>query len=534
MSMVLALAAAAASPVSYTVSVAAGTPPTVTIALAFSGDGDGISDVELPDRWAGSQELWRNLSAPVVDGGRLLPAVKPSLWRIAHRPNARITIRYTVTDPVAGVPGPDFEKAVPIVERDWIHMLGQGVFAVPAGREDAPARFGWGRLPRDWRVAADIEAPAEPLTVAGVAESVLIGGTALRIGERNVGTARLRVAVLGRWPYSDAALADALAALMPAENALLGARAVPYLVALMPLTGAERGAMSSGGTGRTAGFQLASTSNVPLAELTRTLAHEYGHRWFGRGFGGVADGAGPYWFTEGANDWFAGRAMVRAGLWTPRDWVAALNVVLMRYGSSTARGLTDAEVTAQFWTNPDAMQVQYDRGHLTLLLLDRQLAGWTLAILGSMAARPSAADQVARFSDAVDAIVPSALLATRQMVSQPLPPDAFAPCGTLTEVVQPRYDRGYDADAAGNVTRVRTESVRAAGIRAGMRAVRRLAFVPGDSAGLYTVRFADGAVERDVSWYPRGDATVRFQRLDGARADTAACRALVAGDAPTP
>jgi predicted metalloprotease with PDZ domain len=305
-----------------------------------------------------------------------------------------------------------------------------------------------------------------------------------------------------------------------------------FLVTLIPLTGSATGAISYGGTGTTGGFALEATDNVPHGDFIRTLAHEYGHRWFGKGFGHVDEGAGPYWFTEGVNDWFAASAMVRSGLWATTDWARQLDTVLLRYGTSTARDLDDAALTAQFWTNPDAMQVQYDRGFLAALLLDRRVP--LLPILTGMARQPATVSQEQHFAALVDAVQPGAVAKARTATARPLPADALAACGTLRTVSRPAYDRGFDTDDARTVTAVRTRAAQAAGIRVGMRYLRRIAFEYLDSTVPYVAEFALDGVARTIRWLPAADVTATFQQLDPTAIDTPQCHTLIAPAAPTP
>lgn len=525
MPFALALAAAVV-PIDYRVSLAPGrATPVLTVAMTFAGDADGETEVDLPVKWAGSDRLWEAFGPPQVTGATLVRGT-PERWRLRHRPDARITIRYTVAD---GQPGPPdaavHEKARPVIERDWLSTHNQGAIAIPHGRDAAPARFAFGPITAGWRLVSDLTRPGA-LTAAQVAGGVIVGGTAIRVVTRPVGAKTVRVAIVGRWPFADAALADPVATLVATENAMLGATDVDYLVTLVPLAGSATGAVSYGGTGATGGFALEATDNVPRGDFVRTIAHEYGHRWFGHGFGPADEGAGPYWFTEGVDDWFAARAMVLSGLWSTADWAKQLNSVLTRYGASTAKDLSDAELTRQFWTNADAMQVQYDRGFLSALLLDRRVP--LLPILRRMAREPSTMSQDRRFA----ALAGTAAVAeARAATARPLRADALAPCGRLATVTRPAYDRGFDIDAARVVTTVRTHAANAAGIRPGMRYVRRIAFEYLDSTAPYVAEFADTAGTRTLRWLPAGDTAVTFQQLAPTTIDTPACRALIAGPA---
>ena len=305
-------------------------------------------------------------------------------------------------------------------------------------------------------------------------------------------------------------------------------------MSLVPRSGAETGAISYGGSGRGGGFALASTINVGLDAFLPTLAHEYGHRWFGRALGPIPDPDSPdYWFTEGFNDHVAGLALVRAGIWGPAEYAARLNAVLLRYASSPARALANTALAERFWTDPDAQQMPYDRGHLFARALDE---GETLrrALLAMAAGRgfPPEETQGPRFlrAAAVASERSAAMLAGEPIV---LPEDLLASCGRILWAEQPIYATGYAAAERAGVRyfeRVDEDSPAwAAGLRPGMRYVRRISFKPGDSSVPIVMRVADETGERELSWLPRGREPVRFQRLALAADAGEPCRARLSG-----
>lgn len=527
--MIWAAASANATPIDYRVAVAAtGAGAVLTVEMTFDGDADGSTDIALPTNWAGSGALWRHLSGFSARGGALLGPAKEGALTIRHRAGARVRLRYRIEDGQAGLPeARSFEKARPVVESDWFYVHGEGAIAMPAGREAAPARFRWGKRPRGWALVSDLDvAPQDHLTANDVATGILFGGADLRLTRRAVAGQPILLAARGRWDFADSDLADRLARLIATENDMLGAPARPYVVTLAPLAGSQT-AMSYGGSGRVAGFALTATDNVPLGDFTRLLAHEYAHRWFGPYWVPQTQGAEDYWFTEGFADWFAARAMVRAGLWTPPQWREAINGLLLRYASSTARDLSDAQVTGRFWADPDAMQVQYDRGNIAANLLDARLhAEWTslLAVLAQMA--PSATGALQSGTDRFSALAGRARVAAARQgaATLPLATGSFAPCGALESASQPDYDRGFTVTAENRVEMVRPDGPAfAAGVRPGFRYMKRISFVPGDASHPYVADFLDGDRPMRLSWLPAGMRPIRFQRLIGPEIESAGC-----------
>ncbi|WP_206185434.1 hypothetical protein [Sphingosinicella sp. CPCC 101087] len=529
--MVLALAASShadvlragdgAEPVDFLVTpvVGAGELERLEIVVRLTGDPDGRTTLALPNRWAGSDALIESIEALTVDGGTTAEGEDPASRVVTHAPGAPLVVRYRLRAAGTADPGPDYEKARPVLRPSCFYVHGEGVFVTPEGREEEPARFRWGSKPSDWRLASDAEMVADGLTVGDVSEAILIGGTDLRILERRIGGHPIRLALRGQWSFSDDGLADAAARIVAAGNAYFGAQAVPYLITLIPLTGAETGATSYGGTGRAAGFALASTTNVGLDRFLFTLAHEYGHRWFGGSLGPIPDPDAPeYWFTEGFGDFAAAQSLVRAGLWDEAVYAAHLNATLLRYASSSARTLANVELAERFWTDPAAMQMPYDRGHLFALTLDRNGAvGAALRRMAASAASfPAGETQAARFVRAhapifreVDAMLRGVPIA--------LPRDLFAACGTIEWAEQPVYVPGYTAEerADGRYFATVEEASPAwtAGLRPGMRYIRRESFRPNDATVPIVMRVADAAGERVLRWLPQGRQTVRFQML---------------------
>ena len=512
----------------------------VEVTIRFRGDADGATDIGLPDRWAGSERLHERVQGLALDGGTIAATGNPAVWSARHPPGAPLVLRYRLGPLSAADPGFGYEKARPALRPGWFYIHGEGAIAAPIGRNAAPARFRWAGVPAGWAVASNLDVyPEGRLTVNDVGGSLFAGGTDLRVTDRIVGGRPLRVAMRGDWAFDDEAFADALARVIGAGNDYLAAEAIPFFVSLAPLTGGETGLMSTGGSGRPGGFALASTANRDLDYFIRLLGHEYGHRWFGGSFGPVADPDGlEYWFTEGIDDFMTAQALVRGGVWSEADYAAELNDVLLRYGISPARTRANAELASAFWQDRHAQQMLYDRGHLFALALDagRPVGPALVRMAREADSFPAGETQGERFARAagLDRDRLAAMLGGGPVV---LDAALLAPCGTIGWVEQPAFASGFTVRERDGVAYFDTVDENgpawAAGLRPGMRYVRRESVRPGDSTVPIVLRVADEAGERVLSWLPRGREAVRFQRLElGALADEAeraACRARLGG-----
>jgi predicted metalloprotease with PDZ domain len=533
----LFLAAAAPppeKPISYKITPAleADGSRVLDVEMRLRGDSDGETDIFLPSVWAGASELWRHATRLRIGGAKSVggsydhPVVR-------HRPGARLRIRYRIVSAYAEDPGFAYEKARPMVRRDWFFVHGETVFATPGGDIARPARFKWGRLPEGWTVASDLDhLGGKPTTLANLVNTVAIGGANLKIVRRDLRGAPLRVAVLGDWSFTPDQLADTVAPIVAAEDAFWGDRSSPFLIAMAPLGELPAG-LSYTGTGRTDAFSIASTSAFELKQAVRFLAHEYMHSWVPIELGDMPeeDEARDYWFSEGFNDYLASKVLLRSGIWSLADWAADKNDTLLRYGISPAKTIKADEIAARFWTDQNVQQVSYDRGHLLAAKLDFEIAalgaGKSLETV-LRAQRRAAQDnselatvlfrKVLREETGID-IDEDLERYARQGQPLLLPAGLFGDCGRLVAERRREFDRGYDAAATrlagGVIAGVAPDgSAYAAGLRDGMRLVRREAGKIGDSSVELAYRVADGTVEKVVRYLPVGREEFEVQRLE--------------------
>lgn len=182
------------------------------------------------------------------------------------------------------------------------------------------------------------------------------------------------------------------------------------------------------------------------------------------------------------------------------------------------------------------MQMHYDRGHLFALTLDRvRPITPALRRMARGAGFPADETQSARFLRVYGP--PPGLAAMLAGTPLELPPDILAACGRIEWAEQPVYASGYTvedrADGRYFLTVDEASPAWAAGLRPGMRYVRRLSFEPGDASVPMVMRVADAAGERELRWLPQGRQRVRFQRLGLRDLSSAsarrACHARIAG-----
>ncbi len=536
----------------------AGGLEALDVEMRTLGEADGETEILLPDHWASETDLVRQVTDLHITGGAVT-APTPSSRVVRHRPGARLVVRYRL---VSGYPAdpPHGNPYRPIVRPGWFHVVGEAAFPRPAWDDRAPARFHWRGWPKGWTLASDLDhgAMGRRLTLADLGESVSVGAPDLRIITRPIEGGTARIALRGAWSFGDEAFGDGLARIVDAQRRFWGGVDGPYFVSLIPTVGGD-GILSLGGTGRGDGFALFATPNTELERFRFLIAHEHTHTWVPDRLGRMPDGeseALDYWFSEGFTDFYTYRTLALSGVWSLEDYARNLNAVFEAYDRSPVRGAPNSRILADFWKDPAVKKLPYQRGMMLGFLWDarvRQATGGARDLDDVVRLMQQRRRDAEGAEQKVDFIRPALVRAMKDVAGldagpdiaryveagEPvaLPEDAFA-CLILTVGQRPVFDRGWDPEAttaAGNViTGLKPDSPAwAAGLRDGMKIVRREAGLPGDSRVEYALRVIDNGVERVIRFKPEGrtayvahEVTVPAGLTDAARK---ACAARLGG-----
>ena len=394
--------------------------------------------LRVPSAWGGQTGLYRAISGlEIVSGGVLGDGDGPAQRIVTHRPGARVHVRYRIVQDYEGPPTAGVTNSYrPVVQPGYFHLIGEAAFVTPEdAAHETPVRVRARRLPRGWAFASDLE--HEGLTLAQLWSSIIVGGD-FRVVRR--ADPNIRVAVRGAgWSFNEASFAAEIDAIIGAQRAFWGDASSPFLVTLIQLEAPENW-VSTGGTGLGDAFAFFATPNAENRQITVFLAHEAMHTWIAPQLGGLPSEDQPlhYWISEGFTDFYAPRMLLRAGIWTPRDFADELNGALRAYAQSPVRTAPNARIGADFWSDADVQRLPYQRGRLMALIWDGRLRAEGRSLDALMhAARASAsagarnmneifpnvaqdagldiAADVARFIDAGEPIL--------------LPEDLLAPCG---------------------------------------------------------------------------------------------------------
>lgn len=533
------------------------TVAALNVTIRLRAEKSGLTTLDWIDSWAGERKLGQWARDIRVEGSTAVSRAPNGGRIIRSAPGAPLVMRYKIVSAYAADPTvKDSEQARPVIRPGWFYSVGEVLYARPAGRDGALASFAW-QGPKNVGFASDTEHSKglanRPRTVGDILESIAIGGRDLSVISVNLNGAPLRIALVGRFGFDARAFEATAQKVVAVEREFWrDTRPGPFLITAIPLA-SDPGLVSFGGTGRSDAFATWIDRSADLPSLTWLLAHEYFHSWNVRQLGRFPDKveAEAYWMSEGFTDFYARRLMLRAGLWTKERFVADWNEMLRAYAASSFRETGNVEAAVKFWSgNYQAEKIPYQRGALLAALWDRQLrerGGIGLDdVLRAQRQRTFLAGKTPELTAAFTAEMDRAGIDIRPDIDRYLTKggavllkeNAFGGCARVTTLDLPVFERGWDSDAtakAGNVL-VGVDpasNAYAAGLRDGLKYLRRLGGEPGNSAVDYVLEMQDGATKRQFTFRPAGKKVLRTQQivLDQARfsAEPDTCKASLAG-----
>lgn len=541
--------------VSYDFQLQPGTHASVRVTLRARGEENGSSRLAVAPNWGGVQDCKRFIHGLVVRdaAGRELPFSEdpgaPHTWTVSHQPGVELVARYELRpserDPLSGF-GAHYE---PVVRDDLLHLIGETGLVYPAWLEDrGPIRIAmsWsGFRERGWSVVTSFDGERGHIRrpMHEFRHAMFLAGR-VRVHDRRIGDARLRVAVYGDdWGFGDPELVDLVERIVTIEREFMRDFDDPYFLVTAVPTGprATPRSVSLGGTGLTNCFALFLPPGISVAEgsphrapFLRLLAHEYFHTWIGGEIRTEEPEELVYWFSEGFTDFYASRLLRRAGLISDADWTERLNETIRKLWRSPAATEPGETIRKDFWTRREIQELPYHRGELVALMLDeeirrvsggvRSLDDFLLEVLvdaraGEKAETGRLLSRIARwtspeFSETVRRIVVDGGLPE-------VPESVSDPAAERVEVQAHRYDPGFDVDAS--LQAKAAKGVReggpahAAGLREGQE-ITGFSVHRGDPDRAIELKIRANGVEQGLRFLPRGEAlTIPEYVLDSGR-----------------
>ncbi len=501
----------------------------VQVDLRFAGDADGETLLDLPDSWGGEEELWRELEdIQVIAGAEIADGETPSARILRHPPGSRIHLRYRIVQnwkkgPPTAADGNPYR---PIIQPTWFHLIGNAALILPELEESATARIRVDGLPPGWSFASDLEHAG--LTLGQARASISVGGDYRIVSNPSDG---LRVAIRGDWEFADEQFLASVARITQGHRRFWKDADAPFLVSMTNLVIPEPGQFSLGGTGLEDAFAFFATPNVDERRIARLLAHEALHTWIPSRIGNLpaTDEAADYWLSEGFTEFYTARLMVKEGSWSPQEFAVDLNEMLAAYAVSPGRALPNARVVSDFWKDSHIQQLPYQRGRLVATLWDAQLRASSEQnfddLVHAMRDRAKAGSEltaVALFREVAAEMGLDVADGLREHIESGvpivLPEKLFTPCGNIVTRQVPEFHRGFDIDATSANQNIISGTdpdspAHAAGLRDGMKLLRRAAGEIGNAAIEIEYVVLDGDQERSIRYLPRGKGGYDLQSL---------------------
>ena len=306
------------------------------IGLTFQGDSSGESRLLLPLEWARGVDLYkaiRNLQA-VSEDVKLEDTNEPHVKTVHHRPNQRVSLTYEV---VSQPPGTKLTKTVyhnPVLRSSYFYVIGQALWVYPDMPETTPLRvtLHWKNIPNGWTLINSFGA-GEPRQKVKTTLEKFRAGTFLagdyRVKRIVIKKHPVYAVTRGKWRVPDEEFNSLVQKLVQGMRDFWNSYDFPYyLMALLPLD-EEEGVM--GGEGRTNSFSLYLPKDSTILPIhLYLLAHELFHAWNPQRLG-TYENDRLYWFGEGVTDYYAYVLLLRAGLISLDEYVAAHNSWIEAY-----------------------------------------------------------------------------------------------------------------------------------------------------------------------------------------------------------
>jgi predicted metalloprotease with PDZ domain len=532
--------------------VAGGVLQDLKLELSFTGDFDGSTKVELPSKWSGSDGLWEAFHEIQAEGAKLRMA-GPSTVMLTHRPGAAVTVSFKIRQdfegPISVLNGTPFR---PATQAKWFTAVGWTLFPEVDGRPNDPVAFQWGQAPEGWGMASDLDhRPVRARRIEDLLDAVVVGGERLKVVERQAAGGRIRIAYqAGKWGFDPEKLADLQGRIAETSSDFWKDRGEEFFVSVTPLVAPDDGVVQYG-VGLGDAFSLWATENVDEPSLRHILAHEHQHAWFPNRVGGVRGGPEEpldYWLSEGFTDFYTLRILLRSGVWTLEDFTADYNRILKAYSASPVRDAPNALVAAKFWEDRSVADLPYQRGLVVAALWDDRLRRATRGARdlddvvldmrdranGPLPMRDAIGNLKASYRSlgggSLDDDMKKLVDGGRRVM---LPADLFGDCAAIRTYDRAAFDRGFDpaltSKANGVVGGVDPQGPAfAAGLRNGMRILKREAGDNEDSSVDLVYRVQDERGERLIRYKPQSRRTVTYQEIVLAPGMDAAKRARCA------
>lgn len=503
------------------------------VGLTFQGDSSGKTRLLLPLKWSAGVELYKGIRdiQPLSADTRIEDTGEPHVKIVHHRPKQRVSLTYEV---VSQPPGTQLTVGVyhnPVLRSSYFYVIGQALWVYPDMPGTTPLRvtLHWKNIPNGWALINSFGA-SEPRQNVKTTLNKFRAGTFLagdyRIKRFEIKKRPVYAVTRGEWRFPDEKLNSLVQKLVQVQRDFWNSYDFPYyFVALLP---SDRRNVR-GGEGRTNSFSLYLPKNLTTLYVEHDLyllAHEMFHAWNPLRLGGYENDR-LYWFGEGFTDYYAFLLLLRAGLISLDEYVAAHNSWIKAYYTSPVRSLTVDEMVQKRQTDGDAEQLFYKKGYLLANHLDFTIRSKTNGkhslddVMRSLlkSSKPGIELSEKRIADALRPYLQEqgASDIEKYMVRGELVPavNSFGACATVEDIEHRSLDVGFDFKKSFE-TRVVSgvvpdSNAHKAGLRDGQKIVTWN--ILDDPKSEAKVTIVEGATQRVLQYYPASTEVIRLPQF---------------------
>ncbi len=334
---------------------------SISVALLVHTAAVDTTYLSLPSDYGGQDQLSGIQELRVTSGNATLNATDRAHVRaLRHAPGAIVSVEYRVQEVRTG----DIELGnhyQTVIRDGTFHALGNSWMVTPEWEDSADVEIVWTGTPPGWTFASSFGLGPGPLRTRlpmdWLRHSIWLAGN-IRMRETVVNDRTVAVALAGTWSFKDSELLHLVRTIIQTERDFFDDHDFPYFLVTALLISGDN---DQGGTGRLNSFGLFLSDDRTIdLRMKRLLAHEIFHTWNGDRTEREQPEQLVYWFTEGFADYYARRFLLLAGLITPAEYVADLNVVLRDYFTSSMRTARSTELLGG--GGGDLSRMPYRRG----------------------------------------------------------------------------------------------------------------------------------------------------------------------------
>jgi predicted metalloprotease with PDZ domain len=540
--------------------VVGGSLKAFNVEVRFKADPSGTTGFGWQEGWDGITKAGRFARHLTVDGATSLSQDHDDHWRIYATPGATLTVRYTIVgdnEPVTDLS--KFDRSAPVIRSTWFSALGVMVFGLPDGVVNRPATFVW-TGGSEFPLVSDLQhlsspdhVGMRPGTTDDVLMSTLVGGPAVVVVDDQKRSG-IRAAILPGSVDAAESFAVLVKKISIAERQFWNeTRPVPFVITATPVPRIADSVYYSG-AGFADSFAIWTNADTSPSALAQVVAHEYFHSWnasrLGAPYGTDGLEQREAWFIEGFTDYFASAIAVRSGALTPAQFRDYWNNVLFAYATSPVRNTPGDEAAKAFFTNYEAGHLPYQRGALLAALWNTRLHAIeakpgekgidlrTILLAQFRAAKQTKTSPATLFTLVAKTYGLEVSGDLRRFNAKGetilLPTETFGPCAQIVTRQQPVFDPGFDrmaTNAAGGAVKgvVLGSNAYLAGLRDGMKVLKRTSGVPGDSTVIYELSVMDGATTRLISFLPKGKGVLTVQSMKLIKPESSSCAVSLSG-----